>query len=410
LLPENIPPRTEENALFLLSQRIETHRADLIQHFEQDLRGNIFLNRIGLRPSDVGKLAEQEVDSLISSLRNAFVNTKQHGVELCQAGLSKQSVLGLIKIIQDFFTASLGNNDNTLVITAPYAYQLWFGFIEEREKMILEQQENIRIAFEMALAASHEKILAAQLLAKKVTESNYRNILDAQEEERRKISRELHDDAGQTLIGLRLSLENLKSELSDHPELKANLEKAASSTDNLMQSIRSLAYRLRPSVLDMLGLNMGIKQLCFDFSEQTHLRIDYNGTDTPTLSDELSINIYRILQEALANIFKHARAKRVWVRLHHHKNLLELTVKDNGHGFDPQTNEPGIGLESMRERTSMLNGKMEIKTELGKSTYLSFSFPVVSKTAHSEPEGLLAEQELDSNKVRKGASDGTPDN
>jgi len=209
---------------------------------------------------------------------------------------------------------------------------------------------------------------------------SYRNIITAQEEERRRISRELHDEAGQAMVGIRMSLESLNTNVSGNPEFINGIEKAMFWTDSAMQKIRSLAYSLRPPVLDLLGINLAIKQLCIDFSEQTGLIISYSGAETPLLSDELAISIYRIVQEALTNIVKHAMAKHAWVTLSYTRVIIKLSILDDGQGFDPKTIQAGMGLEGMQERSHLLGGKMQIESSRGRPALLKFSFPITLKT------------------------------
>jgi signal transduction histidine kinase len=303
-------------------------------------------------------------------------------VELSQAGLNSQTVFEFIQVEQEFLITTLEDNGSALKFTSPYPLKMVAGFMEEREKVIRREQENIRSAFQIALEHANTATRAAQVIAQEATELSYRKIIIAQEEERRRISRELHDDAGQTMVGLRMNLENIKTSLSSNPELEKEMEKALFWTDNAIRKIRSLAYRLRPPMLDLLGINLAIKQLCFDFSEQTDLVIHYNGIETPALNDELSISIYRIVQEALTNIIKHASANQAWIRLKYARELIELTIKDNGLGFDLETTRTGIGLNGMQERCQLLSGNMQIKSAKGKPTLLKFSFPVLA--AHDQ--------------------------
>jgi two-component system sensor histidine kinase UhpB len=315
-------------------------------------------------------------------MRTSFANAKEHGVRQCRAGLSAQTIFGVIKAEQDFLITRLEEGQASLDIIAPYPMLLVEGYMAERENLIFRDQENIRNAFEIALKRSNNQILEAQTLAKKETESNYRKIIQAQEEERHRISRELHDEAGQAIVGIRMSLQNMKASLPKKAkgaalkELSQNIEKIIYATENAGQTIRTLAYRLRPPVLDLLGLNLAIKQLGIDFSEQTGLIISYAGMETPALSEELSISIYRIVQEALTNIVKHAGAKHAWIKLDVTGEKIDLNISDDGQGFDPKIVHLGIGLESMRERSNLLNGSMKIVSSAGEPVLLKFCFPL----------------------------------
>ena len=136
-------------------------------------------------------------------------------------------------------------------------------------------------------------------------------VVFAQEEERRRISRELHDEAGQTLVGLRFSLDNVYRELpADLDSLRRRMEKALALTDQTLNRLRQLAYDLRPPMLDLIGVNLGIKELCREFSDQTGIKVEYSGVELEGLPDEVSISLYRFAQEALTNVAKHAAPRK----------------------------------------------------------------------------------------------------
>jgi two-component system NarL family sensor kinase len=282
----------------------------------------------------------------------------------------------------DFFLHYFGQTPFSGDLIALYANLVIEGFMAERENMIRREQENIRTAFEIALKRSNDEIQEIQNQVQIATELNYRRVIMAQEDERRRISRELHDEAGQALIGIRLSLENLSHDLPDFSnEKQERIQKAIYWTEHALQEIRTLAYSLRPPMLDLLGIHLTIKQLCIDFASQTGLVIRYAGEEFPRLNDELAISLYRFVQEALANVAKHARAKHVWVKLKQGKLGIELSILDDGEGFDPHSTPTGIGLNGMEERIHLLKGNMEIKSAPEKSTLLVFYLPLILKIA-----------------------------
>jgi len=378
-ITENLPPGYTQSNFNLIAEHIETCRAELIKCYEQTLRKNLFVNRIELRPRDIKQTAALEADAFINFLRNSLESARQHGVDLCQIGLSAQTVFALMRA-QWLFMATRENVHAVHDVASIYRMNVLEGFIAEHDKLVLKEQENIRTAFQIALNRVNVEIQEAQAVAQKTIEMSYRNIITAQEEERRRISRELHDEAGQAMVGIRMSLESLNTNVSGNPEFINGIEKAMFWTDSAMQKIRSLAYSLRPPVLDLLGINLAIKQLCIDFSEQTGLIISYSGAETPLLSDELAISIYRIVQEALTNIVKHAMAKHAWVTLSYTRVIIKLSILDDGQGFDPKTIQAGMGLEGMQERSHLLGGKMQIESSRGRPALLKFSFPITLKT------------------------------
>lgn len=380
MITEPAPTEIMQEDLNRMAEYLETRRDDLIQMHKKTLRKTIFSNHIQLHPADMERLAAWETDAMINDFRNSFQETRQHGVELCNAGLSIQTVFDLLRNQSDFLINYLGQTDSVKVSTlSQRRFNLVEGFVAERENVIIQEQENIHRAFEVAIRHANLEAQKSQAQLQMETEKGHRQTIIIQEEERRRISRELHDDAGQNMVRLRLSLENLNGMLPDDSALKEELNKAMLLTNSAMEKIRTVAYHLRPPMLDMLGLNLALKQMCLDFCDQSNLIVGYRGVETPLLKDELSISIYRITQEALTNVVKHAGAKHTWVRLQCTRNLIKLSITDDGHGFDPQTIKTGIGMVSMLERCRLLKGDMLVLPKQGGATILKFSFPVDKK-------------------------------
>jgi two-component system, NarL family, sensor histidine kinase UhpB len=181
------------------------------------------------------------------------------------------------------------------------------------------------------------------------------------EEERRRISRELYDEAGQALISLKYSLASI---VNDIPEKKLSarqrLAAALDTTDQVTYQIRTLSHSLRPPVLEVLGINLSLKDYCEEFSRRTGLSIDYQGEEIPGLPDEIGISLYRFIQEAFTNITKHAETSKVQVRLHAEKKQLTLSVLENGRGMEDTVPTDGIGLIGIKERFKLLGGSVQI--------------------------------------------------
>ncbi len=207
-------------------------------------------------------------------------------------------------------------------------------------------------------------------------------VVHAQEKERQRLSRELHDEAGQALTALKLSLQLLEADLPlDTEVLRQNLKEAIMLSDSTMEQIRRLAWDLRPPALDTIGLNLTLESFCRDFSKRTQLLIDYNGYNVRGISDAMNICIYRVLQEALTNVVKHAQAREVTVTLSQDAHTVRLIVADNGQGFDTASGKPdsktgGIGIMGMRERLELLGGWLEVGTGPGRGLRLSATLPV----------------------------------
>jgi signal transduction histidine kinase len=203
-------------------------------------------------------------------------------------------------------------------------------------------------------------------------------IVSAQEEERKRLSRELHDEAGQALTALKISLELIQSDLPVKAgSLHQRLGEATALTETTVEQIRLLAHGLRPPALDAVGLNYTLEGLCRDFAERTQLSVDYVGAEMPMLPEAVNICLYRFLQEALTNVAKHAQASQVRVGLRYDSETVSLSVADDGKGFEEQNGmSAGIGLLGMRERLEVLGGKLEIESGAGQGTRLTAHIPL----------------------------------
>jgi signal transduction histidine kinase len=209
-----------------------------------------------------------------------------------------------------------------------------------------------------------------------------RKVVTAQEEERQRVSRELHDEAGQALIALKLNLESIRASLP--PELEETMQQLTETinwTDETMDEIRMIAHDLRPQVIESLGLNSALDGLCIDFARRTNLSIQYEGVDLPPLPDPVLISYYRFLQEALTNVAKHAGASQVHVALGRSEDSIYLSVTDDGTGFslnahrDPSVHS-GLGLNGMQERFELLGGWVLIDSRPTQGTRVAAHIPL----------------------------------
>jgi two-component system sensor histidine kinase UhpB len=206
------------------------------------------------------------------------------------------------------------------------------------------------------------ELIASQTQLRKLTDQ----LITILEEERRRISRELHDETGQAMISLKYGLASI---VNDIPEsnlpAKQRLAGVLDITDQVVHQIRTLSHSLRPPVLEILGINLSLKDYCEEFSKRTGLSIDYQGEEIPGLPDEIGISLYRFVQEAFTNIIKHAQATRVEVRLHYGKKQVTLSVLDNGRGMEDTARSDGIGLVGIKERFNLLGGSVQILSHKG---------------------------------------------
>jgi PAS domain S-box-containing protein len=203
-----------------------------------------------------------------------------------------------------------------------------------------------------------------------------------QEGERRRIARELHDGVAQTLSGLLLHLGSLGNLVESSSPVREHLEQIKSLVGQALQDMRGLVWTLRPTLLDDLGLVDALRGLLTNLSQGAPARIALHIDESlPPLSSAVETALYRIVQEALSNVFQHARASQVRVHLGTSNGALQLTVADNGQGIDPTAlsatsrDEWGIGLWSMRERAEEIGGTFSLRSSGGQGTTIVVRVP-----------------------------------
>ena len=211
-----------------------------------------------------------------------------------------------------------------------------------------------------------------------------------QEAERRALSRELHDSAGQALTAIRINLQ-LLAELAGNDGAKSMATRTVGLADSTLEEIRRVVDRLAPAVLDDLGLEGAIERLCDDFSERTGVEIDYllENLDQPGLDTGVETAAYRVVQEGLTNVARHAKAERVDIHLYRSdagsaNDRIVIDFRDDGVGFDPELARAKgrRGLEGMRERVELLGGTIEVASSPAAGVQIHVELPVA---ASSEP-------------------------
>ena len=202
-------------------------------------------------------------------------------------------------------------------------------------------------------------------------------LVAAQEEERRTISRELHDEVGQTLSAVLVDAANLANRIPPADTVaRQYLESIRSHADSSVNSIRNIALLLRPSMLDDLGLIPALEWQAREVSRRSGVKVKVSDENVPdTLPDAVRTCIYRLVQEALHNVAAHSGAKNVVVNVRRENSSLILRVEDDGSGFDSARTR-GMGLLGMEERVRQLGGRLEIHSEPGKGTRLRASLPI----------------------------------
>ena len=216
-------------------------------------------------------------------------------------------------------------------------------------------------------------------------------LLQVQEDERRRLSRELHDEIGQTLTALRIEISRARDAWqAGSPSLAARLDEAHSLAERTVHTVRDISLLLRPSLLDDLGLEPALQQQVEDFSRRSGIRCTFEQTRLDdTLPDAVKTCVYRAVQEALNNCEKHSGAS--WVRIRALQDGLSLSVEieDNGVGFEVNrygaASGPGLGLIGMRERVAALGGRLTLISAAGEGTKLSLTIPLQGQAGSRIP-------------------------
>ncbi len=226
-------------------------------------------------------------------------------------------------------------------------------------------------------------------LAEEMLHNLSRRLIEAQEQERRRIARDLHDDINQRLALLGVKIGALKRHLPlSQEQILERLRDLSERTSDIANGIHAISHKLHSSQLDYLGLVSAVEGLCSEFSSQQHVEIDFAHHDVPTpLPQKVSLCLFRVLQETLSNAVKHSGSTSFAVNLWGSSGKLYLTVRDTGVGFDVQAaqNAPGLGLISMRERVHSLNGTMAILSKRDCGTEIRVTIPL--EAAMSKAQG-----------------------
>jgi signal transduction histidine kinase len=225
---------------------------------------------------------------------------------------------------------------------------------------------------EKNIAEKYQESLRAQRELKELS----RRLVDAEERERRAISRELHDEVGQSLSALLLDIQNLTDTPIDKTFFRQGLQNIKALAENCLNEVRDMALLLRPSMLDDLGLVPALEWQAREVSKRTGMIVDtVEENVSDDLPDELRTCVYRIVQEALNNCSKHAYARRVQVCVRQDSHRLRVSIDDDGRGFDPLRNR-GMGLTGMSERVSQLGGMLRVHSNPSQGTRLEVDLPL----------------------------------
>ncbi len=204
-------------------------------------------------------------------------------------------------------------------------------------------------------------------------------LMTAQEEERRRVSRELHDSLCQKLAYLAFDVENLAVALPSPAETRKRLRELRERAVKVSEEARNIAYELHPSVLDDLGLVVSLKALFDEFAKAEKIRVKFTAGKLPdSVPQKIASGLYRIAQESLQNVAKHAKAKLLTVALDVRDHSMMLSLQDNGVGFAPLAvkGKGGLGLVSIRERARIMGGDLSIESKPGDGARIAVRVPL----------------------------------
>lgn len=247
----------------------------------------------------------------------------------------------------------------------------------------METEQSLRTSDAVLRASQHElqqsradlRALAGQLLT-------------AQEADRRRISRDLHDDINQRLAMLSMELRRIETDPSSDPEpLRDEIRRVSDGLAAVSDDVRQMAYRFHPSILDDLGLLKAVRRLVNEFSDRTGIQCSYVYKDpVGILPPDVTICIYRVVQECLSNISRHAQASQVEVELMCEDDVVSLSVRDDGVGFDTSHGDQmsgHLGLLSMKERVRMAKGTLDVESAPMHGTQIRVDIPLGPGALHA---------------------------
>ena len=228
-------------------------------------------------------------------------------------------------------------------------------------------RSNTRLFAELASLSDARRELARKLIA-------------TREATLREISRELHDEFGQLLTAMGTMLGRLSRRVPEDSPLRADLREVNEIAQSALDNVRGLSQTLHPSILEELGLESTIEWYLSTVERQLAIQVVYERRGSGAAVDAMTgIHVYRVLQEALANVARHSGANQAWVRLQSEGNTLELEVEDHGRGLSPNPSRRGLGLTAMRERAELLGGTLEFLTPEKGGTLVRLRVPATSR-------------------------------
>jgi PAS domain S-box-containing protein len=262
--------------------------------------------------------------------------------------------------------------------------------LKQTERQLLEARDKLeaRVRERTAELARANEALRGEVAERRAAQERIAHLLgrliDAEEQERRRLSRELHDTLGQHLAVMTLELKSIESAERCPARVRERIERVRETARRLEDDVDRLAYTLRPLELDSMGLADALKRYAAEWSAQSGIAVDIHvhGLAREPLSDAIDTTVYRVVQEALTNVRKHAGASRVGVIVERRGKELRAIVEDDGCGFDPtatsasEARRKGLGLRGMAERAALVGGRIDVESARGKGSTLFLTLPL----------------------------------
>jgi PAS domain S-box-containing protein len=330
-------------------------------------------------------IVESSDDAIASGTRDGIIVSWNAGAQRMY-GYTEAEVVG--KPITILVPPELPDEENKILETVRAG-----GRIENFETVrVTKAGKRISVSLSISpIKDSSGAIVGLSGIARDITERKLaeaalanvsRKLIEAQEQERARIGRELHDDIGQRLALLAVELQQLHENSLILPDVRSRMGELQKQVLDVATDIQSLSHELHSAKLQYLGIAGAMRGFCQEFGKQQKVEIDFQTRDLPTpLSPDTSLCFFRVLQEALHNAAKHSGVRHFEVRLWGTSDEIHLTVKDSGAGFDREAAKKcrGLGLISMEERLKLLNGTMTIESQPKRGTTIHARVPLSSE-------------------------------